>query len=369
VGEGVPTTASLTDRIRRLSPTAILAAGWLGMILYANPGYLSYDSVHTLVDVRAGRYRDLAGVIWRAADHVIPGPFGMLVVQTTCFLAGAYLVLRRCMSPRSAAACATAALWFPAISGVLGVIWTEPHAVGWLVLGAGGLGARRRGARIAGLGALALGAAMLPGGALIALPLVLGLLATHPAASPGRRLAVAAAAWLAVAAIAVVVAAKFPAPPAAAPAQAGATGAPDLGGLGERWDGFLRRIQLVDRPAGSQVYVWFTDVQDLSGSAGLIRHNAAPSGLQRVLQPAMRWLGTTWLFVPYVYLALALALLPLCRRERVAGALLGSGVAGAVALLVAGHDPQFRAALWLPVAAVLGVAALIAGRAARARRV
>jgi hypothetical protein len=428
---------SPVDRLRRLRqvpPLAILAAGWLGLVLYANPGYMSYDSVHALAGARNGAFRDLAAVIWRVTDFIVPGPFGMLALQTTCFLAGAYLVLRRCMSPRAAAACAVAVLWYPPILGTLAVIWTESHAVAWLMLGAGLLCSTRRGVRLAGLGALALGAAMMPGGAVAILPLVVGLFTWSPAPQRGRRLAIAAA-WLGTAAVALSLASRFPEvgalerarldiagtlhhgasvadaalrpafanPPAgdlAAAARAAydparslaeshdatarVLGAPDGAAierardavvsasrrayLAYRWHVFRQLIQLAHPPAGSQVYVWFTDAQDPAGSGAMLEHSAAPSHLQRLLQPATRWLGTTWLFKPYVYLLLAIALLPMCLRTREARAVIASGIAAELALLFAGRDPSFRASLWLAVTAVLGVIILVAHRAAHARR-
>jgi hypothetical protein len=420
------------DRLRQVPPLAILAAGWLGVMLYANPGYLSYDSIHALAGARDGNFRDLAAVIWRIADFVVPGPFGMLALQTACLVTGAYLVLRRRMSPRWAAACAVGVLWFPAVAGTVAVIWTESHAAGWLMLGTGLLCSVRRGVRLAGLGALALGAAMMPAGELLILPLVLGLF-TGTAEPRGRRMAIAAAAWLGTAAVALVLSSRFPDPrdtdrarleiagtlhhggsasdavlrpafasPAgdlAAAARAAydparplaethdaiarAFGAGDgsatrrardaivpanrLAYLACRWDVFRQLIQLDHRPAGSQVYVWFTDVQDLSGSAGLIKHDAAPSRLQRLLQPAMRWSGTTWLFEPYVYLLLAMALVPLCLRAREARALIASGIAGELALFFAGHDPLFRASLWTAITALLGVVLAIAHRSRTGR--
>ncbi|MBC7978790.1 MAG: hypothetical protein H7138_27715, partial [Myxococcales bacterium] len=129
----------LRDRVRRPTPFAILACAWLAMVLYANPGYLSYDSVHVLAEARVGHYLDLAALIWRVVDHVVPGPFGMLLLQVTGVLCGAYRVLRSCLSPRRAAVCAGLVLWWPAISGTLGVIWTESHAAAWLLLGTGWL--------------------------------------------------------------------------------------------------------------------------------------------------------------------------------------------------------------------------------------
>src|SRR5262249_19587696 len=82
------------------------------------------------------------------------------------------------------------------------------------------------------------------------------------------------------------------------------------GYLAFRWNVFRKLVLLANRCAGSQAYVWFTDVQDLTGSGVLIQHAARPSKLQALEQQAMVWFGTTALFVPYVYLLLAIALIP-----------------------------------------------------------
>jgi hypothetical protein len=419
----------LAERAKRLSPLAIVAVGWVGMVLYAIPGYMSDESIHVLAEARSGKYRDLAGVIWRIADDIIPGPFGMLLIQTACFIVGAYLLLRRMIPPRWAAACAGAVLWFPAISGTLGVIWTGSHGCAWLMLGAGCLGSARRAVRLAGIIALALGAAMVDAGPVIVLPLVLGL---YPPGQRWRRLAICAGAWLAIAVLAVVLASRFSDPrisdralldiagalyhggkttdaelgPAfAAPPSSGleaaaraayepqrplaeiqATIARTFGAapldavvrtrdaivsanrgayLAYRWEVFRQLIQLENRPASSQVHLWFTNVQVASGSAGLIQHGAAPSQLQRALRRVMGWLGTTWLFVPYMYLMLAIALVPLCLQHPEARALIASGITAELAAFFVGADPQFRASLWLAVTVVLGAVLLFARRARR----
>ena len=84
---------------RRVPPAALLALGWLIELVYAFPGYGSFDSQFQLGEARAGVYSDwhppAMAVLWHYVDRVVAGPLGMLVIQTACFLAGAYLVLRR----------------------------------------------------------------------------------------------------------------------------------------------------------------------------------------------------------------------------------------------------------------------------------
>jgi hypothetical protein len=282
----------------------------------------------------------------------------MLAVQITCFVAGAYLVLRRAMPARWAAGCVTAVLWFPPIVGTLAVIWTASSAAGWLLLGTGWLTSERRSVRIAGLVALALGASVIPGGAFAIAPLIIAGFAWRPEARGGHRVLVAVAAWLVTAALAVGIASRFV-----------HSQGPQAPHGSER---ALAVLQLENRPTTSQVHAWFTDVHDLSSSAGVVQHGAASSRLQGLLRPAMLWFGTTRLFAPYVYLALGLALglalLPLwliARRRRSAersdavavlssaAALVASGLIAETAVVLAG-DSQFRGSLWLAVTALLG---------------
>src|SRR5688572_20293768 len=94
-------------RFAELPPAAILALGWLVVLVYAYPGMMTMDSIHQLAEGRRGFYTDghppLMSFIWRWVDKVIAGPFGMLVLQTVSFLAGMYFVLRHAMRPRRAA--------------------------------------------------------------------------------------------------------------------------------------------------------------------------------------------------------------------------------------------------------------------------
>ncbi|MBC7976603.1 MAG: hypothetical protein H7138_16640, partial [Myxococcales bacterium] len=135
--------------------------------------------------------------------------------------------------------------------------------------------------------------------------------------------------------------------------------------LAYRWNVLGKLLQWTHRPAGSQVYLWFTDVQDLSGSAGLLQHDARPSAFQRLLQRCMTWLGTTGLFVPCFYALLALALIPLALRDRVVRAVLGSGLASLLVTFYAGTDAHLRGSLWLVLTTVLATILLIARRASR----
>jgi hypothetical protein len=180
-----------------LTAPVILAIGVLGLVMYAFPGYLSYDSVHQLAQARDGTLGDwhppAMAALWRLVEVVITGSLGMLLLQIGCFVAGVYLLLRRVASARIAAACTVAIAWFPPIAFTLGVIWKDSQMVAYCVLGAALIGSPRRGTRLAGLGLLALGSAMRHNAFTITFPLVvLGY------AAPSRRLLTACVAWLAI---------------------------------------------------------------------------------------------------------------------------------------------------------------------------
>lgn len=147
-----------------MKPRTILIAAWLGVVLYAYPGYMSADSVLQLVQARTGHFGlghpALMGVVWAICDTIVSGPFGMLVLQVTCFVAGTYLLLRHAMSERTAAWVTLAICWFPPVLAVLAVIWKDTQMTAYLVLGIALLTSPRRGVRLGGLALLSLATAM-----------------------------------------------------------------------------------------------------------------------------------------------------------------------------------------------------------------
>src|ERR1700690_1948103 len=116
-------------RLRALSPHQLLILGWSGFMAYAFPGYMSFDSVFQLRMSRSGWLIDghppFMAAMWRFVELFVAGPVGMLVIQTTAFLIGAYLVFRTLMSPKRAAIVASLVLWFPPIASVMAVIWKD----------------------------------------------------------------------------------------------------------------------------------------------------------------------------------------------------------------------------------------------------
>lgn len=132
----------------RIKPWHILLAGWALFAIYAYPGLMTRDSYDQLVAARAGMFSGahptLMQGIWSVLDTFVAGPFGIVVLDTTMFVAGAYSILRRVLTPRAAAATAVGLLLFPPIGAVMAVAWNECLMAGFLMLGiALVLGAKR----------------------------------------------------------------------------------------------------------------------------------------------------------------------------------------------------------------------------------
>jgi hypothetical protein len=416
------------------TPRRILAAGWLGLAVYAFPGYLSADSILQLHEARTGAYTDwhppIMAALWRVVEIACTGPFGMFAIQSACFIAGAYLLLRRSLPARGAAIAACALAWWPPIASALAVIWKDSQMVGLLLLGTALLIEARPRAAIA---LIWLAVAMRYNASIAALPIVVALLPRPAARSRWRQLAIAFALWLAVAASAWLANAALTterthpwlqsvalmdlagtiadAPPLgddelrvalagtplrhddAIQERARACSDPvwmwdaitgphalfrhaedsELDAIGRAWRDVVRAYPLaylryrlgvfehVLSPPRS-AYVWFTDVQAIETSRDLVGHDAAPGKLQAPLRDAMLWLGDTWLFQPWIYGVLALLIVPLCRRDRLALVLLASAIISELALFAVAPTPDLRYSLWLVVIAPLVAIRVIAAR-------
>ncbi len=193
---------AISERWRGLSPRQILLVGWLGLLLYGYPGFMSFDSMWQLAQTHAGHYNDwhppvMAG-LWRLCEVFIAGPAGMLLLQSACFLAGSYLVFRSVMSERAAAIIASLVLWFPPIATVMAVIWKDSQMIGFLMLGVGLIIQERRGVKLWGLVALLLGTAMRHNAAAITVPLVVLCFVWDPAHRFIKRYGLALAVSLAI---------------------------------------------------------------------------------------------------------------------------------------------------------------------------
>lgn len=437
----------------------ILLVGWLGFLLYAYPGFMSFDSVYQLLEARSGEFGDahppLMGALWRIVDCVIAGPFGMLIIQSLCFLGGAYLLFKRFMRPQSAAICASLLLWMPPVAAVMAVIWKDSQMAGYLLLGTALLLSQRRPVKIVGLVLMVAATAMRHNALSMTFPLVVLLFTWRDDLKWWKRYPIAIATWVGIVLCAQLVSAALTVstkktylwhdalaiyditgtlryaddipddelrkimdgiryipqhdiqeatrrhyrpedivekkrlafgtgdyvtdlwtttynfidvpqtmPERYAVARAWKSLVPThLGAyLTYRWHVLVDRIQLHGDPIPSAAYVWFVDVLDPPGSATKIEHSAMPSRLQDLMREGMRWLGSSWLFRPYVYLLITLLLLPLWIRQRALMAIAVSGIAGEAALFFLAPTVDFRYSYWLVVSTVALVMMLIALR-------
>ncbi|HEY3805838.1 MAG TPA: hypothetical protein VGL61_24690 [Kofleriaceae bacterium] len=194
---------------RLITARAILVAGWLWFLVYAFPGYMSYDSEWQLVQARhIEGYNEwhppMMAAMWRVLDHVISGPFLMLVLQSGLFAGGLYLVMRRLISDRMAAIAAAAILLIPQNIIVMAVIWKDSQMAGFLIAGIAALLSQKRGWRITGYVLLVFATAVRYNAAAATFPIVLGLFATRIGRPRWRHYALATSAWLAITASAFV---------------------------------------------------------------------------------------------------------------------------------------------------------------------
>jgi hypothetical protein len=124
----------------RLGERSILAIGYVLFLVWAFPGFMSTDSQVQLLEARSGKYSDahppLMSAYWRLLDAFISGPILMLLLQSTLFLGGLYVIMKRVLSPKGAAIAASAILLFPPVMTTMAVIWKDSQMAGFLVAGA-----------------------------------------------------------------------------------------------------------------------------------------------------------------------------------------------------------------------------------------
>ncbi len=183
-------------------PWAVLAIGWVYLLIYAFPGVMTQDSFDHLREARSGVYSDAhppaINLLWAITDYAIAGPFGMLVIQNACFLAGLHAMLRRVLGPRGAAWATTGVFLLPPVMVPFAVIWKDPLMAGFLMLGTAALLSPRRGARIAGLVLMIAANAVRYNAIAATLPLVVLLFEWRPGLPWLKRYAISTVAWLAV---------------------------------------------------------------------------------------------------------------------------------------------------------------------------
>lgn len=163
---------------------------------------MSTDSFDQLAEGRNWLFTDahppVMAALWGLVDRAVPGPFGMLAIQSGCFVAGIYLVMRRTLGEIPSACAAGALLLFPPIGATFAVIWKDCMMAGVLALGAPLLWSARRGAKLAGLALLLVATAFRYNAFAATLPLVILGFEWRPGLPALRRYAIAIAVWLAI---------------------------------------------------------------------------------------------------------------------------------------------------------------------------
>src|SRR5262249_45490311 len=136
--------------------------------------------------------------LWRQIDHVIAGPFGMLLLQSGCLLFGLYAIFKKAFAPRGAAWAAGAVFVFPPVMLPMAVIWKDCLMACGRALGIGGLLDERRWVRVLALVPLCFATAVRYNAFGATFPAIMLLFAWRPDTHWLRRYAIAFAAWLAI---------------------------------------------------------------------------------------------------------------------------------------------------------------------------
>jgi hypothetical protein len=189
-------------RVLAVRPATVLLVAWTILIIYGFPGQLTQDSYDHLREARARIYSDahppIINWVWAFLDYFIPGPFGMLVLQTSMFLLGLYSILKWVFSPRRAAWLTAAIFLYPPIGPVMSVIWKDCMMAGLLAVGIAGVVSDKRSRKLLGLLAICLATAMRYNAFGATAPILILLFQWRPGLSGVRRYALATAAWLVV---------------------------------------------------------------------------------------------------------------------------------------------------------------------------
>lgn len=177
------------------------------LVAYAYPGICTRDSLDQLGEGRDWFFTDshppIMAALWGAIDRVWPGPVPILILQTAAFAIGLYLILRRFVTPRTAAIVAALMLVFPPIAAPMSVIWKDCLMAGFLALGIAGLLSDVRRRRVLGLVALCAATAMRYNALAATFPLVLFLFEYEPGKRFVARYATALGAWVALTVVAL----------------------------------------------------------------------------------------------------------------------------------------------------------------------
>ncbi len=408
----------------------ILGIGWVLVLAYAFPGYMSADSVSQLaqargIEVLSDGHPPFMAMTWRCLEWFSAGPFAMLLLQTGALLFGLDSILQRYVSRRSAALIAVLVLVLPPVLAPMGVIWKDSQMCGFAMLGI----AMLAGGRMAlGCAVLLAATAMRYNAPAAMFPLVVLL---FRCTTGWRRYAIALGVWVALTAVAFEINIKLTQQQEhewysslALHDIAGtlrfaprcATRQIDLELAGtplvakdepqkhcrwqyqptthwNLWHGERRIFDpprtdaerdaiatawwaiVTHHPKAYAKHRWAVFDKLLSEPSMQVWGEFVENDYQRTLVMSAnhhselqqrwlgleRWLSTTFLFHPGFYLVLALALLPLC-RDRLAFAMLTSGICHELALLPLAPSNDFRYSHWMIVCTVVGLVIVLVTR-------
>jgi hypothetical protein len=122
----------------------ICLTGFIVSLVINYPGFMSPDSVQQILEARAGVYSDwhppFMAFIWHFTDKIVPGPAGMLLLETALIWSGTFLIaLSYFNNPHfplyALAPCALP--FFPPVFGISGAVWKDILMWGFLLLAIG----------------------------------------------------------------------------------------------------------------------------------------------------------------------------------------------------------------------------------------
>jgi hypothetical protein len=125
-----------------------------------------------------------------------------------------------------------------------------------------------------------------------------------------------------------------------------------------RVDNWRLLLQLERHESFSNVYVWFTVIGAPETIAEL-KHDAAPSKLQKRLIPASMAISLTPIYFVFVYALLCVLLLPFALRNILAASMLLSAIGYEAAWFFLAQTTDYRYSQWMIICALLALALVI----------
>ena len=140
MSDGISNKSRMTTFLLAL----ICLTGFIVSLVINYPGFMSPDSVIQILEARAGVYSDwhppFMAFIWHFTDKIVPGPAGMLLLETALIWSGTFLIaLSYFNNPHfplyALAPCALP--FFPPVFGISGAVWKDILMWGFLLVAIG----------------------------------------------------------------------------------------------------------------------------------------------------------------------------------------------------------------------------------------